>query len=254
MASPTRESEMDADHNVSTCLSEWFLLLAGNGLPVPDTTIIHADMRELVRCIDGERTVEFDRLVGAIRTTIERKARYGYPCFLRTGLFSGKHHWLDTCLIDSSKNIGQHVYNLIEESECVDIMGLPYDRWVVRRLLKTEPAFTAWRGLPITREARVFFNDDGVVCYHPYWPPGALDTYSKPSIDNWQERLTELNTFSFAPVLALTERARKAFTGYWSIDFLWAEDQWWVIDMAHGQRSWHWPTCDKKQHGDAEGE
>lgn len=240
-------------HNVSTCLSEWFpLLVADNALPIPETRTISADMGKLMPCIDGKITDEFKRLVNAIRRTIECEACCGYPCFLRTGHFSGKHRWLDTCLIDSSKDIGQHVYNLIEASECVDMMGLPYDRWVVRRLLKTEPAFTAWRGLPITREARVFFDDGGIVCYHPYWPPDAFDERSKPSVTNWRERLAELNSFSFEPVLSLTERARKAFTGYWTIDFLWAEGQWWIIDMAHGQRSWHWPNCDKVRNNHAD--
>ncbi|KKN09499.1 hypothetical protein LCGC14_1045840, partial [marine sediment metagenome] len=36
----------------------------------------------------------------------------------------------------------------------------------------------------------------------------------------------------------------KLFDGYWSLD--WSMDHagnWWVIDMAEGDRSYHWPDC-----------
>ena len=238
-----------SEHNTSNCLSEWFPLLVKLDVPVPLTTIVRADVGAIRSVLDGERPEEFDSLVKTIRTTIESEILFGYPCFLRTGEFSGKHRWSKTCLIDRGDTIAQHVYSLIEESELVDIMGLPWGRWVVRRLLRTEPAFIAWDGLPICREARVFFDNEGIVCYHPYWPHDAFDKYSRPSVADWSERLDKLNTFSFADILPLAERVRKAFRGYWSVDFLWAEKQWWVIDMAHGEQSWHWPHCEKSRAG-----
>ncbi len=142
---------------LSTCLSTWFPVVEAAGLPVPKT--------EIIRAGEGVEpdlfTVVGDGLAGDGRVKLlcdeiaAAADRVGWPCFLRTGQGSGKHDWNRTCYLERREDVTAHVCALFEWSQMVDFLGLPCNVWVVRELLKTEPAFHAFSGrMPITREFR----------------------------------------------------------------------------------------------------
>lgn len=222
-----------------SCLSQWFPRLALSGVPVPRTIIIPTGV-ELVQLLDGRTPDGFGPFIKDLEAAC---AAFGYPCFLRTGQTSGKHQWNETCWVMSADELPQRVAALVEFSHVCDFMGLPENIWCVREPLKTEPQFTAFRGMPITRERRYFIADGRVKCRHPYWPAGAF----KDEPSGWQDKLTAMNVESDAEVdelIALSERAGRMFKGEWSLDWLHTIDRGWVaIDMARAETSWHWPSC-----------
>ena len=224
------------------CLSYWFPRIQAAGLPVPRTEIVETNC-ELPRLCDGTTPEGYHTF---FRSVWKAARRIGYPCFLRTGHTSGKHDWKDTCYVPSTEDLGQHIFNLVEFSECCCLEGLPYDVWVVRELIDTRPAFVAFSGMPIAREFRIFTRDNEPVCIHPYWPK---DTIQRPTTDDWVERLAEMSEIDEATAGRLKAMARTASLatdyGDWSVDFLEDVDgNWWLIDMTEAARSWHWPECE----------
>lgn len=227
------------------CLSFWFPKLLGTGVPVPETRIVTTDLN-LDGLLEGEAVPGFGAFVDELRRAAGELG--GFPCFLRTGQGSGKHQWEETCFVPSAAAMGSHVANLVEWSAMVDIIGLPTRVWAVRRLLPLRSTFTAFHGFPVNRERRYFIEGGRVLCHHSYWPVEALQQ-GRPSVPGWLDLLTDLNAETPAEVATLTGRAEWVsanFDGAWSLDF--AQDttgQWWAIDMAPAERSYHWPNCPK---------
>jgi hypothetical protein len=222
-------------------IAYWFPRLKRSGVNVPRTKIINTNLN-LAKLLDMETPEGFSLFIDHIQEAINE---IGYPAFLRTGHYSGKHSWDETCFIsDESENLRQHIYQLIEESEIVEIFGLPYQTWAIREFLQLQYFFTAFGGLPIARERRYFIRDYEVVCHHPYWPAGAIRA---PSTDKWRTQLEIINEETPLEIEMLTREAKKVakvFDGYWSVDFAFTVDGvWYAIDMAEGNLSWHWPGC-----------
>lgn len=250
------------------CLSYWFPRLLEAGLPVPKTEIVLCQGEALVEM--WRAALDGDVLGDAGREFIERLSaavkRTGEPCFLRTGQGSGKHEWSRTCCVPGASDLFQHTANLIEWSEMVGMLGLPFDVWAVRELLPTKPLATlpAYKGMPLCREFRCFVRDGEVECVHPYWPrkaieggfpyelcPGdALEVPPRPILpddfDAIVDQVQNASEAERAEVRALAEQAAKRFDGYWSVDILETHRGWCITDMAIGEMSFHWPECERK--------
>lgn len=228
-----------------TRLSYWFPLIEAAGLPVPKTRIINIDDNDdLARIAYGEPSRSLAPLAEQIRTAALEVG--GPPFFLRTDYTSGKHDWKDTCFVTELSLVEHHVVNLVEFSECVDLIGLPTDVWVVREMLNTQPLFRAFRGdMPITREFRYFVRDGEIEHVQSYWPEAALENHVNmpEGCTNilWREMLTVASYLydkERAVLDDLTRKASAAVPGYFSVDWLETVDRGFVlIDMAEGDKS-----------------
>ena len=240
-----------AERHQKSCLSYWFPkiealstgAMAGR-LFVPKTVIIRAK-RHLIDILDGDKApadikAEVDRVADEIKAAADR---FGYPAFLRTGQGSGKHEWAHTCFIANSEVIPQHIYSLVEWSEMVDMMGLPYNVWVVREFLKGDVAFTAFAGMPVAREFRVITKDGAVGHIQPYWPGESLeDAVEDP---DWMTKLEEHYRLDDATQTLLGELSAeiaRAIGDDWSMDWFYvpAENRWYLTDMAPAEQSYQW--------------
>jgi hypothetical protein len=121
-----------------TALSYWFPKLVAAGIPVPRTKIVKMPIeaqKVIWGWFDGE---EGD---GAEKPFFEELSLatldIGFPCFLRTDHTSAKHSWDETCFVESSSSLRQHVFNIAEFSEIADMIGMPWDTWVGREFLPT---------------------------------------------------------------------------------------------------------------------
>jgi hypothetical protein len=225
------------------CLSHWFPLIEAAGLPVPRTTIIRAE-HDLTCMLDGEKPEGWDEFHALVQAACYD---HGLPCFLRTGQGSGKHEWSDCCYVTDAEKIGRHIAALVEWSHSVDMFGLPHDVWAVRDLIPTKPLFVCERygGFPVVREFRLFMHSGQmrIDWLQPYWPPPAVEQ-GGPDREDWREILDEANVLSDAEFKELNIKAFNAVQavgGYWSVDFLQAADgEWWLCDMALGERSYRW--------------
>lgn len=231
------------------CLSYWFPKIEQAGLPVPRTFIEKLPdelVRELYAPFDGRRMGDGVKpFFDALR---QSASVVGYPCFLRTGMGSGKHCWKDTCFVTKPEDIEQHVVSLVEWSECVDFMGLPFDVWAVREFLPTAPVMVADRygKMPVCREFRLFVDGGKIRCWHPYWPADAIHQgmASLPSDFAAQyEQLCRLRAHESDHLFHLAERAGAAVGGSWSVDILDTARGWFVTDMAEAAHSFHWEGC-----------
>lgn len=242
-------------NNKMNCLSYWFPKIVGiPGIKTPRTEIVRTKL-PLYSLLDGKdpEPTDGETWHGLLDSLSEAvKSVGGAPAFMRTGQGSGKHEWRDTCFLKDAtrETIGQHVCQLVEWSELVDMFGLPYDVWVIRELLPTRPAFTAFKDMPIVKERRYFIQDGRTVCRHPYWPAEAFSERYSRAPDGWREQLDAMNNETmgeWAELTELSDRVGAAIGGDWSIDWLWTDRGWYLTDMATAGDSFHWAGCAKAE-------
>ncbi len=225
----------------------WYPILQEIRIPTPRTIIVHSGLCELGIMSDGKLPEDWEYFENKLKQAMDE---IGYPCFLRTGQLSNKHGWENSCLIKKSSDIKDHVRNLVEASYMANIAGRPFrfDFWVVRELLKTKPVFNYFHGeMPVTREIRAFINKGKMQCVHPYWVSEAFKGLTKEEKKLLKEvqKLPPKNH----EVYKMINYIAGYFKGYWSVDFLEDENgKWWCIDMAVGERSYHYPKCKRHSH------
>ena len=222
-----------------TNMAFWFPRIEEAGLPVPKTRMLHTDV-ELYSLLDGKTPSGYHKFMGELQGCV---LDVGMPAFLRTGHGSGKHSWSQTCFVRSIDDLPLHVTTLVDWSGSVDLWGLPVQDWAAREMLKPDVLFRCdgWRGFPVTREFRFFVRDGDIEHIQPYWPPGAISETARPSKPDWYERLaaaSELPEMASRDLEALAWRACRAVGGgYWSVDFMDVDGEWFLTDMAEGDKS-----------------
>jgi hypothetical protein len=129
-----------------------------------------------------------------------------------------------------------------EASEIADMIGLPWDTWVVREFLPTMPIGVCPRygNMPVCREFRYFIEDGRYQCSHPYWPMASL---IDGGFDISQHEFDELCAGRTQVLDHIAVDVGANFAGAWSIDILETKRGWVVTDMAEAEKSWHWPGC-----------
>lgn len=232
------------------CLSYWFPPIEAAGIAVPETRIVRTELDLTLLIENGlmrgsPRGTGVSDFLGDLRRAADL---IGFPVFLRTGHGSGKHHWVNTCYVAEAGCLGDHVHNLVEWSCTVGTFGLPTNVWAVREMLPTSPVFTAFRGMPICREFRVFVDGPEVVCIHPYWPELALLDGFRPleEPDGFNKKyraMCDLRKEEREEIGLMASVAGKTLGGKWSVDLIETERGWYLTDMAEAHRSYHWEGC-----------
>lgn len=232
------------DDRPGISLDEWYPLVL-DVVPTPLTVVLEGG--EHLWSDDPQE--KFEKAAKTLRGMWSMVGT-GYPAFLRTGLTSGKHDWRRTCFVPDAADLVSHMRAICEYSEMVDPAGgLSTEVWVLRELLNTRPAFEAFRGMPITRERRYFFEDGEVIGHHPYWPPEAIS--GEISSPEWRGRLHRLNHESPEEVFELTkltEKVAAVIPGAWSVDWLWTLHGWFLTDMAWAEWSFIWKEWPSAPH------
>lgn len=215
----------------------WLPAIVAAGLPVPRTEIVNFSPTALYPILDGqEPEAEF-----SIETIQAACRRIGYPAFLRTDLSSAKHDGPRAYRVECENDVWRCVY-LTFESNALKDLACQNHAFLVREFLDISSIFSAFSGLPIGREWRIFANQETVLCEHFYWPQMAFDR--QPGLpETWKEDLERLSDqregLEDLKRMALSA-AQAVGQGAWSVDF--AQDaagKWWLIDMALAGSSWH---------------
>lgn len=211
-----------------------------------DEEITDAEMDALMQCPAEWDTTQVTRAVEHI----------GTPAFLRTDTDSDKHNIENAGYITSTEP--DHVNDTVDAlirgaAKNSGMMGAPrFNFLAVREHIDIHDSFTAFDGTPIGPEVRVFVRDGDVECHHFYWP--FHEDRMVDSVDgNYDlDKQLAVEEMQITIGLAMDEHLRDAaaeisthFEGYWSIDFAHTTNgDWYVIDMARGDDSWHPNTCD----------
>ncbi len=238
------EEQLDETREQLISLVYWFPILKRIRMRVPKTMIVYSGDIELGHLVDGEKPENFDVFLTRMEVALED---FKLPVFIRTGMTSDKHGWNSTCFLKDKKDLPRHISNLVQTSFIANIAGLPFDYsfWVIREIIETEPIFNFFPGeMPITKEFRFFINKGKIQCYHPYWPEEA---FQNRLTEDQKKKLKEIQTLTIEEekeLFAMTNYIARFFKDYWSVDFLKAKNgDWYCIDMATGERSYHWPIC-----------
>jgi hypothetical protein len=226
----------------------WWPAIKNLGIPVPRTEIFPIDRDEVLQSLENETSHINREDWLAIQNGADRM---GYPLFLRTDLSSGKHDWKHTCFVpEPTSSLYEHVLTLCEQHELWTLIGLDYQAIVLREFLELETAFTAFSGdMPINKEFRFFVRDGAAICHHFYWPEEAFNQHPARMAHepNWKEKLRSLSELTDWEYLLLEDYAKRvgtALPGFWSVDFAKGTNgTWYLIDMALGKNSYHWPGC-----------
>jgi hypothetical protein len=227
-----------------TSMTYWLPKLLAAGLPVPKTIMVQMsedECRDVWRVLDGQKMTEASRpFFECLKAATDAM---GYPCFLRTSHTSAKHDWERTCFLRDPSKLQSHVARIIEYGECSSLIGLPHEWWAAREYLPVTPLTFChgWSNMPVCREFRVFVRDDKVQCHHPYWPMNALLQGGALAPEVAYVRLVECQ--DEAGLLALASKAGAACGGFWSVDIMETARGWYITDMAEGEKSFHWESC-----------
>ena len=223
----------------------WLAPIEAAGLPIPRTLMIPYSHYDILPIFDGDSSEEFIRLKIAVEEAV---SEIGPPAFLRTDLSSAKHSGPKSYLITNAAACGQQVFDTLEDNEMKFFMQREGPQtMMVRQFLDLDSRFTAFDGLPIAREWRIFADGEHVICKHPYWPKEALEGHVSSA--GWEDQLAEMHVYpEDAGLEAMAIQAARACVGEpWSVDF--ARDKsgkWWLLDMAVMADSYHWTGCEKK--------
>lgn len=229
-------------------MSFWLPKIEAAGLPTPKTIMLEMPddaVRDLWSTFDQEEpTGPWPAFVEMAKG---RADEIGFPLFLRSAYFSGKHDWDRCCFVREREKLGEHMSNIAYMSECVGVgMGTvrtSWKTWALRELLPTVPVANCpgYTNMPVCKEFRFFAEDGKVLCWHPYWPRHSLDDGRAELSD---EAFTALSTPDNLPELsAIAETASRVCGGAWSVDLLQTERGWFLTDMATANTSWHWEDC-----------
>lgn len=229
------------EKNTKTSLPYWFRETQRLDIPQPETEIVPCDRGNVLDWIEGgDLDADFVRLLESAAEKI------GYPVFMRTDLCSAKHDWKNSCYVKDKNSLWMNFSRLIQYNEMADLMGLPYTSIVIREFLPLEATFIAFHGdMPINKERRYFIENGEVLCHHPYWPVEAIEEHTKDP--EWATKLAALNEEEIIERALLGSFARevsRVLPGFWSVDFAKSTNgKWYLIDMAVGEASYHWPEC-----------
>ena len=232
----------------------WYPKVKNTRVPTPETEIVILKNQhsELMPICDGD----FSPIQDQWEEILTSARKIGFPLFMRTDEFSGKHQWKKTCFVQKEEDLKEHIKNLLEDSFMADLMGLPIRALVFRKYIPMQNLFKAFYGeMPVNPEIRFFIRDGEILCWHWYWVEEAIERGSPKNLlpFNWKDIINNAKRdyLSGNDLMWLENDVRKIakeFDGFWSVDFcLSAKREWIMIDMAVGERSWHPEDCKLNQ-------
>lgn len=208
---------------------------------VPETEVVEFDFMQTIPMLDGEQPADFPW--GELDDAL---CSLGWPAFVRTDLSSAKHDGLDGVRARDADDAGRLLELLV--SDAARKMMQP-GALLVREWIDIESEFSAFGGLPIGVEFRVFATPDDHLETHYYWPEDSIENPSLPE-SLWTSARDQLAHARRPPWLGAAARMAAFEADFmhgidepdraWSVDFARDEDgQWWLIDMALAEDSWH---------------
>lgn len=234
----------------------WFPYIKDLPIPQPKTKIIEIPYKKFIELLDGssilsEYSEQFSQIMESLKP---------FPIFLRTDNSSQKHLFKKTCRLPNKSSLFGHIMELVDSNMASDLID---NALVFRKWLDLDAGFVAFDGLPINVEARLFINHGKIQCIHPYWPKDAIGQWlqHKQSFEKqfgekiqftinprWKQILKSQNDVVLQSKSLLKKHARLVIDSigndYWSVDFaLGRNGKWYLIDMAAGETSYHYPDC-----------
>lgn len=169
-----------------------------------------------------------------------------YPIFMKNGVFSNKFDFEESCLINSSDEFFDNLYNIIYGG-CM--VGARLSNEVVLRELVIVPQdVKIYNAMPLNIEFRAFVNFDTqeIVEILDYWhdsiasrlPPEQVELF-KQHKETMAPKFEQFKAILHEELQNALRNKEFDLNGSWSVDFLLdANNELWLIDMAFAGQSW----------------
>lgn len=218
----------------------WYPIIQRCNIQSPKTILLPFKGQLDWAIFDGEKSETYSAYIKLLENEAEK---IGYPLFLRTDETSNKFEWGNSCYVESKEKLYGNLLSILEMIEMS--FGIGFRGVALREFLNLETSFTSHRGMPVAKEFRLFVRNGKLECLHPYWPKVSI---VKPSVANWQEEIDKLRILSPDDLNAILKELAKfndELPEWWSIDFCkTVNGEWYLTDMAIGEQSYHWATCE----------
>lgn len=229
--------------------SYWFPKVKDCGIKVPESVIVDVP-EDTMRCFFMERKDDYEKIEKFVKDSV-MPALDGLPTllFMKNGVFSNKFSYR-TCAV--RKDFHEIIHNMIDinyQSLCFDAGG--NTEMIFRERIGWGDSCKSYRiygGLPLRPEFRVFYDFDEkrpLYCVN-YWDwDYCHDRISADKTDKivYEAAYEELDKFykeNRDKVMELVGEKMKNvsdMSGRWSVDIMWCDDDYWLIDMAIAQTS-----------------
>lgn len=236
--------------------SYWYPKIKDCGFKTPESIVIPLSF-EWYQWLNSdhytkERINEFKEHI--IKNLEKLNFNYQRDLFIKNNDFSNKFSFGDCKVTDISK-IGEQFLNLSYAGLCVGAGGST--EIVVREFISNKKGEqgnkpTIYQGMPLNTEYRIFYDFDknNVVSICNYWDPETMKKSLKNTPDGDVFKSYEnilVNDFEKhkKELLELAKKHLKNVTnikGIWSVDFMYINDEFYLIDMATAETSYYRET------------
>lgn len=238
--------------------SFWFPKVEGCGIPVPRSIIVRLP-DEVVRSLFLEREGDDDRITEFVRNTVlPAIPKDWHPVFIKNGCFSDKFDFRYCCIQPTLHRLVTSIETINQDALCFDTGGeaelvireyLPVDRRVGEE--DDIPCYSIYNGMPLRPEIRVFYDFgrkkslyavnywDWDYCHDRICERDCTDALAYEAAYPAIEKFFKANG---PKAMELVEEHFRTvgMKGIWSVDLMWHDGRFWLIDMAVACMSAYW--------------
>lgn len=236
--------------------SFWFPKIENCGIKVPGSVIVSVP-EEILHSFYMEREGDMERIEAFVRDTV-MPAIKDMPVllFVKNGCFSNKFDFRDCAVKKNVPELTMSILNINYTSLMFETGG-NYEVVIRERIGMLEhegEQYRIYHGMPLKPEFRVFYDFDKKKALYAvnYWDwDYCHDAISRDKTDKVVYEAVYPKILDFykkheAEVLQLVDDHMKdveGLSGIWSVDIMYADGEYWLIDMALGATSAYNERC-----------
>lgn len=237
-------------------MSYWLDKVKDCGINIPKTVIIPIDF-ELFKALNQDKySEEFvawfnNRILSLLENS---GLNIDGELFVKTGVYSGKFNFEYCHVKENSKDkIGEHLLRVYYDG--LNVGANCAKELVVREFIKNSKELPQiYNGMPLNTEFRLFydFTNRKVLGIFNYWDKETMirafsncDWYAKDleTFKGYIDVLEEEFNSHKDQAIELVDKAMKnveGLDGVWSVDLMYIDGVYWLIDMAIGEESYYY--------------
>lgn len=229
--------------------SYWFPKIENCGISVPESGVIPVP-QEVMDSFFMEHSGDEDRIETWVRESVMPEIEdMSSLLFIKNGCFSNKFNFSTCTPTKMASDIVRCVISINYASLCLETSGNA--EMVFRKrvgICDEHECYHIYSGMPLRPEFRVFYDFDRkrvLYCVN-YWSwDYCHDSISRDRTDKvvyeaaypeiekyYEEHRTEVEALVGEHMAGVS-----GLHGIWSVDLMWCENKYWLIDMAMGQTS-----------------
>ena len=232
--------------------SFWYPKVKDCGIPTPRSVIVPVPL-DVVESLFLEREGDSQRITAFVKDSVlPAIPRDMSRIFVKNGCFSNKFDFRWCTPGRGLHEMAASFHRINYESLCLDTGGNA--EFVIRELVGARDndfPYRIYNGMTLRPEVRVFYDFDNqkVLYSADYWDRN----YCEESICRDATDAVIYRTAYPAVEAFVKDHASEAehlveehlrnvrdIPGTWSVDLMWAQDRWWLIDMAVACQSAYW--------------